>query len=190
MDTTEDNCSRSGASELLRENFRRATCSCERYCGMLYGITRCASKGTGPVGGLGRRIGCCLTQTLTQLRGMGGFCGMANCSARTRGQWGRSVTIVRARLQRESQCRILYSPTLPSLVCDFFEVTATIGREPRIIRPIVRSTAAIEAGSRVLRYPAPTGQEAHHTMVAPALLPEPHRRLTLPKCVSYRCRAT
>jgi len=36
-------------------------------------------------------------------------------------------TIVREHGKTGSQCRILYSIRLPSLVCDFFEVTATIG---------------------------------------------------------------
>jgi hypothetical protein len=36
-------------------------------------------------------------------------------------------TIVRESAKTGSQCRILYSIRLPSLVCDFFEVTATIG---------------------------------------------------------------
>jgi hypothetical protein len=40
-------------------------------------------------------------------------------------------TIVREPGKTGSQWRILYSIRLPSLVCDFFEVTATIGEGSR-----------------------------------------------------------
>ena len=55
-----------------------------------------------------------------------------NVAQRLEGGFNRTIRIVDGTIVREpgktgSQWRILYSIRLPSLVCDFFEVTATIG---------------------------------------------------------------
>jgi hypothetical protein len=71
--------------------------------------------------------------------------------------FSRTIRIVDGTVVREpgktgSQWRILYSIRLPSLVCDFFEVTTTIGGgSGRIIEPSARGSApTYSRGCRLL----------------------------------------
>src|SRR6267378_7622008 len=117
--------------------FRRLTCCCVYSCCMWRGVTRCGRRlcalswRTGPT----FRMSPCSNACATARSGCVSC--VSNCFGKmsrigSKKTISRTIRIVDGTIVKEpgktgSQWRILYSIRLPSLVCDFFEVTATIG---------------------------------------------------------------
>src|SRR5579864_5225925 len=117
--------------------FHRLTCCCVCYCCMWQGVTRCGRRlcalswRTGPTFRMSPCSNACTTARSGCVLCVSNYFGKP-LRTDLKGPTGRTIRIVDGTIVREhgktgSQCRILYSIRLPSLVCDFFEVTATIG---------------------------------------------------------------